>query len=131
MSATSDIRAHIESANTDFVAAFKRGDAAAMAALYTAQGQLLPANSDVVRGTAAIRQFWQGIIDMGLQDAVLETLELEAHGDTAIEVGRYKLLAAAGVLADSGKYLVVWKNQDGAWRLHRDIWTTSQAPAAG
>jgi ketosteroid isomerase-like protein len=98
-----------------------------MANLYTSEAQLLPANSDFVRGTAAIRQ---GVIDMGLKDASLETVEVEAHGDTAIEVGLYRLLAADGVVADNGKYVVVWKNDSGTWKLHRDIWTTSQPAAA-
>jgi uncharacterized protein (TIGR02246 family) len=126
---TSDIRTEIGSANTQFVGAFRRGDATAMANLYTSEAQLLPANSDFVRGTAAIRTFWQGVIDMGLKDASLETVEVEVHGDTAIEVGLYRLLAAGGVVADNGKYVVVWKNDRGTWKLHRDIWTTSQ-PAA-
>jgi ketosteroid isomerase-like protein len=29
---------------------------------------------------------------------------------------------------DSGKYVVIWKREDGAWKLHRDIWTTSASP---
>jgi len=124
---TSDIRSLIETNNKTFVAAFKRGDAAAMAGLYTVEGQLLPANSDFVRGTAAIRAFWQGVMNLGLKDASLETIEVEAHGDTAIEVGRYTLIAAGGAVADSGKYIVIWKNDKGTWKLHRDIWTTSQA----
>jgi len=124
---TSDIRSLIETNNKTFVAAFKRGDAAAMAGLYTVEGQLLPANSEFVRGTAAIRAFWQGVMNLGLKDASLETIEVEAHGDTAIEVGRYTLIAAGGAVADSGKYIVIWKNDKGTWKLHRDIWTTSQA----
>ena len=126
---SSEIRPQIESANVQFVSAFKRGDAAGLASLYTASAQLLPANSDVVRGTADIRAFWQRVIDMGLAGANLETLEVDVHGDTAIEVGRYRLLAPGDVVADQGKYLVVWKNDNGTWKLHRDIWTTSQ-PAA-
>src|SRR5436190_3175919 len=121
---SSDIRSRIEAGNKAFVDAFKRGDAAAMAGLYTAEGQLLPANSDVVRGAAAIRAFWQGVMSLGLEDASLETIEVEAHGDTAIEVGRYTLMAAGGAVADSGKYIVIWKNDKGTWKLHRDIWTT-------
>jgi uncharacterized protein (TIGR02246 family) len=127
---TSDIRTQIESANSQFVGAFKRGDATAMANLYTSEAQLLPANTDFVRGTAAIRAFWQGVMDMGLKDASLETIEVETHGDTAIEVGRYRLLTAGDVVADNGKYVVVWKYDSGAWKLHRDIWTTSQPAAA-
>jgi uncharacterized protein (TIGR02246 family) len=125
---SSDIRPQIEAANAQFVTAFKYGDATSMANLYTAGAQLLPANSDFVRGTAAIRTFWQSVIDMGLKGATLETIELEAHGDTAIEVGRYRLLTAGDAVADQGKYIVVWKNDNGKWKLHRDIWTTSQPP---
>ena len=127
---TVDVRTQLGSANKEFMNAFKRGDATAMANLYTPEAQLLPANSDFVRGTAAIRAFWQGVIDLGLKEASLETIEAEAHGDTAIEVGRYRLLAAGGAVADSGKYVVVWKNDRGTWKLHRDIWTTSQPAAA-
>jgi ketosteroid isomerase-like protein len=30
----------------------------------------------------------------------------------------------------SGKYIVVWQlGDDGAWRLHRDIWNMNAAPA--
>ena len=50
---------------------------------------------------------------MGLRELVLETVELEDHGETAIEVGRYTLKADGGVVADQGKYIVVWKNDGG------------------
>ena len=123
---SSDIRPQIESANAQFMSSFKRGDAVGIANLYTAEAQLLPANSDFVRGTAAIRAFWQNVIDTGLKGANLETIELEDHGDTAIEIGRYRLLAAGDAVVDQGKYIVVWKHDTGKWKLHRDIWTTSQ-----
>lgn len=127
---SSDIQRQIEAANSQFVGAFKRGDATAIASLYTADAQLLPANSDFVRGTDAIRAFWQKVIDMGLGGASLETIEVEAHGSTAIEVGRYRLLASGDTAVDTGKYIVVWKDDGGTWKLHRDIWTTSQPAAA-
>jgi uncharacterized protein (TIGR02246 family) len=100
---------------------------AAIASLYTADAQLLPANSDFVRGTDAIRAFWQKVIDMGLGGASLETIEVDAHGDTAIEVGRYRLLAAGDTAVDNGKYVVVWKKDGNDWKLYRDIWNTDPA----
>lgn len=127
---TTDIRPQIESANRGFMTAFKAGDAAGLANLYTPSAQLLPANSDFVRGKDAIRQFWQGVLDIGIKEVKLETLEVEGHDDTAIEVGRYQLIASGDKVADAGKYLVVWKNNNGVWQLHRDIWTTSQQAAA-
>ena len=119
-------RSGVEAANRQFMEAFGRGDASSVARLYTSTAQLLPAHSDFVEGTTAIQRFWQSAMDMGLKEAVLETVEVEAHGDTAHEVGRYTLKAARGQVADAGKYLVIWKHEGSGWKLHRDIWTTSR-----
>ena len=121
----SDVRSQIEAGNREFMAAFAKRDAAAVAALYTDGGQLLPPNSEVVRGHEAIREFWQGAMTLGLTGATLETVEVDASGETAVEVGRYRL-TAGDAEADHGKYIVVWKNVDGRWKLHRDIWNTSK-----
>jgi ketosteroid isomerase-like protein len=122
-------RLSIEAANKQWEAAVKKGDGAAIAALYTATAQLLPASSEVVSGTAAVQKFWQGALDSGIRGAKLTTLEVEGHGDSAHEVGAYELSDAAGKLLDRGKYVVIWKRDKGGWKLHRDIWTTSQVPA--
>ncbi len=120
-----DTRAAIEAVDQAFMTMFSNGDAAGVAGLYTSDGQLLPTNSDFVTGSAAIQAFWQGAIDMGLTEARLETVEMDDCGDTVVEIGRYTLVAGGGQVADSGKYLVVWKKQDDEWKLHRDIWNTS------
>ena len=124
-------RAAIEAANARFVAAYREGDAAAVAACYTADAQLLPANSEPVTGTEAIARFWAGVMKMGIADARLETVELEPLGDAAVEVGRYRLAGADGGTLDQGKYMVLWHREGESWKLHRDIWTTSRpAPDA-
>ena len=126
--AEEDVRAALEAGNRKFEAAVSRGDGAALAALYTSDGQLLPAQSDVVTGTKAIGEFWQGVFDSGIKAATLTTIEVSSHGDTAHHVGRYELHAADGKGLDKGKYLVIWKKEGGTWKLHRDIWTTSVPP---
>ena len=125
---TPEKRAAIDATRQELMTSFGNQDAAATAGVYTTDGQLLPADSDVVRGRAAIQAFWQAGFDLGLREAVLEAVELEDHGETAIEVGRYTIKAEGGAVAEQGKYIVIWKNKDG-WQLHRDIWTTNQ-PAA-
>jgi uncharacterized protein (TIGR02246 family) len=124
----SDVRAAIEAASKQFVAAFAKGDAAQLASMYTADAQAFPPNSDIVRGRDAIRKLWQGVLDAGIKSAPLTTLEVEAHGDTAHEVGTYAMRVEGGKQVDHGKYIVIWKREQGQWRLHRDIWNSS-APA--
>jgi uncharacterized protein (TIGR02246 family) len=123
---STDIYPAITAANENFMATFLRGDAAGMASLYTDDGQLLPTNSEVVSGSAAIQAFWQAVMHMGIKAAKLETVELEDHGDTAHEIGRYTLHGEGNQLLDQGKYIVIWKRVGGEWKFHRDIWNTSQ-----
>ena len=125
----SGAREGIAATNQAFMDAVARGDGASMGQLYTEEGQALPPNSEIVQGEEAIGSFWQAVIDQGLKQAVLETVEIEDRGDTAFEVGKYTLLGAEGQIIDSGKFLVVWKNEGGRWQLHRDMWSSNR-PAA-
>jgi uncharacterized protein (TIGR02246 family) len=118
-----EVRESIESANRAFAAAFLRGDADAVAELYTVDGQLLPPGSGIVSGRPAIAAFWKGAIDAGVKDLVLETTQLESAGDFAYEVGTVRIVAGDGQ-ASEDRYLVVWKRENGTWRLHRDIWNS-------
>ena len=127
---TSDIRAQIESVNAQIGDAFKRGDATAVANLYTSGAQLLPQTATSFGARRPSVRFGKPRSTRASRARVWKRLRWRSHGDTAIEIGRYRLLAAGDVVADQGKYIVVWKNDNGAWKLHRDIWTTSQAAAA-
>src|SRR6266852_855703 len=73
------VRPAIEAANAQFSAAAAKGDGAGLAALYAADGQVLPAGSDVIRGRDAIQKFWQGALDSGIAGVGLKTLEVFDH----------------------------------------------------
>ncbi len=124
--ATTTLRAKILSGTKKFMAAFNQKNVAALAKLYAKGGQLLPPGREIVTGREGIQAFWQGALDMGLVEVKLDTVEVEGHRETAIEVGKYTLLAAGGQVADAGKYLVIWKLEGRSWKLHRDIWNSSQ-----
>lgn len=98
-----------------------------MAELYTNEGSLLPPGAGELKGKQAIRDFWQGAMQLGVAKARLTTGEAEEHGDTATEIGNFVLSSATGDQIDHGKYLVIWKRQNDRWYLHRDIWNSSQS----
>lgn len=120
------VRTAIEAGNKKFSAAVAKADAAAVASLYTTDGEALPPNSDVVKGRAAIQAMFKGIFDSGVTGIELTTAEVEAQGPMASEVGTYVVKLKDGTVAERGKYVVVWKKVGGQWLLHRDIWNSSQ-----
>jgi uncharacterized protein (TIGR02246 family) len=125
-----EIREAIAAATERFMAVFSRGDAAGVAAAYTEDGQVLPSNNDAIAGQQGIRTFWQGAMQRGIKAVTLESLEVEGSGHTAHEVGRYTLQNEGGQVLDTGTYVVIWQQEAGQWKVHRDIWNSSR-PAPG
>ena len=121
----SEIHTGLRRTDEQFEQAFARGDAGAIADLYTEDAMLLPAGSDFVKGREAIRQYWQSAMDAGIRSVRLTILEIEDYAETAPPTGEYTLSSGDGQPKDNGKYMVVWKQQGHDWKMYRDIWTTS------
>jgi ketosteroid isomerase-like protein len=127
--AADDVTAAIEKANKAFMAAVQRGDTTALSNMYTANAKALPPNSGAVSGRTDIGALWGSAFASGVGGLELKSTEVERHGDTAIEVGTVQILAKGGASIGRGKYIVIWKRENGAWKLHRDIWNMDSAPA--
>ncbi len=125
VSISTEISDAIVAVNEKFMAAFKMGDAAGIANLYTENGQLLPPNAGFLTGREAVQAVWQSILDMGAKEIKLDIVELEGYGDTAIETSTYTLYDESGQQLDKGKYIVIWKQLNGQWQLYRDIFNSS------
>ncbi len=119
----------VQDTNREFMEAVKRGDPASLAALYTEDATLLPPNSEPIRGRQGIQAFMGTLMEMGLREATLETVDVEYLGDVAHEVGAYTLKIepkGGQATTDRGKYVVVWKRDgDGPWKLAVDMWNTN------
>ncbi len=90
--------------------------------IYTRDARILPPGSDMVTGLDQIRAFWQlAIGGIGLRSAKLFTLDAQLQGDSVFEIGRVELKAGDGRSA-TAKYVVLWKQEDGAWKWHVQIW---------
>ena len=110
-----DLKANVIAADAAWAAAFAKGDAAAVAAIYTADGQILAEASEPVQGTAAIEKFIKAVFAEGVSSVTLTTLEVFGHGSAATEVGRYVMKDKAGKELDHGKYIEYWRLEKGAW----------------
>jgi ketosteroid isomerase-like protein len=108
------------------MAAFKAGDAAAIASLYSDTAKMLPPDATEIAGREAIQKLWQGWLDEGLKKPHPRAVEIEASGDLAYEIGSFSLQAPAennSMVTSTGNYVVVWKRgADGNRRLRIDTW---------
>ena len=120
-------KAAIEKLNDAWTAAFNKGDAAAVAAMYTEDAYVLPPGAEMVKGRTGIEAFWrQAAQQMG--DAKLTTLDVLPLGRSAArEIGTVTLKTKSQPPQEIvGKYAVVWRKVGGKWKLATDIWNTNK-----
>jgi len=55
----------------------------------------------------------------------LEITEVEAQGNLAFEVGEAPVFGPEGQQLDNSKYIVIWKKNGDDWKMHRDIYNSS------
>jgi ketosteroid isomerase-like protein len=67
---------------------------------------------------------------MGVKSIKLTTEEVMGSADAVVETGTYELFGEANKAIDNGKFIVAWKQEDGKWKMHRDMFTSSVAPPA-
>jgi len=120
-------KATIEKLNDVWTAAFNKGDAAAVAALYTEDAYVLPPGSAMVKGRAAIEAFWRQAAQQ-MSDAKLTTVDVLPLGRSAArEVGTVTLKTKSQPPQEVvGKYVVVWRKIGRDWKLATDIWNTDK-----
>jgi len=100
-----------------------RRDFDALERVYARDARVLPPGAPTVEGRAAIAEFWSAAVAaLNVQSLRLHTISLDVSGDRAQEVGRAELGVEGGGAPMALKYVVLWKREDGAWRMDVDIW---------
>ena len=128
------IRAAITKNYRDWIDATKRKDVNAVLALYTDDAIVLPPGAAPVTGRDAIREFYKRYYadPSQLLDEQFISTSLVVRDDLVIDTAEYSGeidRGEKGKIHFRGKNLVVWKRQnDGSWRLFRDMWSSSTTP---
>jgi uncharacterized protein (TIGR02246 family) len=89
----------------------RAGDAEGMLRAYADDAWVIPPGQPMVRGREQVGALLRAAVAGGGLDLAIETLSIQALGDLAYRVGRYRMGGAAG------RFLGVWRREaDGAWR---------------
>lgn len=119
----------IEAANDEVSAFMAKGDSVGLASCYGTDGALLLNNMPAIKGKENLTKVWAGFINAGIGAIELNTTEVWGDENFITEDGTYVLKTKDGTQLDKGKYLVIWKKENGKWKFHRDI-SNSDLPAA-
>jgi ketosteroid isomerase-like protein len=128
---TRDFDDSVKDGNKSFTEAVSRHDSIAIAALYHSNARVLPPNGEMVKGRDAIQDFWKGMMSPSVTGLKLHSVDTEKRDDLGVETGTYEVMGEHDATLDRGKYIVVWKKDDGKWKIYRDIWNSDLPPASG
>jgi ketosteroid isomerase-like protein len=104
---------------------FAKGNFDALDDIYTSGARILPPGGPMISGRPAIKAFWTNFIQSVQAKSVeLISVDVMPSGDGVVEIGNAVLAIAPGgeVATVEAKYVVYWREEDGRWKWHVDIW---------
>lgn len=116
-------KSFIDSIGSKILAEFKAGDSVALASRYWPDAEFLQQNSEALKGNQ-ILSAWGSMTRM-IKDFRFSTTDIVGGSEFLIETGTYEVKDEKKALIDKGKYVVVWQQRNGEWKIYRDIGNTS------
>ncbi len=110
----------IEEANRNFMDLVAKGDSVGLANFYTDDAKFMNAGAPAVIGRANIQTAMSEIIKSGITKVDLRLIDVFGTEDLLAEEGELTLFVNNNVVGEE-KYIVLWKKEDGRWKLFRDI----------
>ena len=115
----------IDSLNVVFGSMVSKGDSSGLASLYTSDAKFMVPNMPTASGRNAVQSAFAGLFAaIGTPNLTLTTNDIWGTEELITEVGSYTMTDKTGKEIDKGKYIDLWKMEDGKWKLHRDIFNS-------
>ena len=130
---TAAVKRAIEEVWNRVIEADKRGDAAAVAAVYAEDAMIIDPSAPTVTGRANIEKFYKnGLATTKVLDVTRIQSGFETSGNLAVETGTYtqRVQETGKSPAEArARYTVVFENVNGRWLVSRDVATPLPAEA--
>jgi ketosteroid isomerase-like protein len=116
--------ASITQSNKNFIKLYKAADSLGVASCYTLDAKVMAAGIPSIEGREDITHFVSESMKKGFKNFDISTIQIWGDSSIVAEEGAYRLSDDSGKPIDKGKYIVLWKQEAGNWKMFRDIWTT-------
>jgi len=104
----------------DYEKALKNGDSIALGNMYTADAELFSNGGPSTIGRENLIKSFGGMIRDSITGSGFKTTGLWGNADMLVEEGTGFFAQANGKKVSSGKYLLVWKKDEGQWKIFKD-----------
>jgi ketosteroid isomerase-like protein len=126
----SEIKRRMAETNDLFNAeVFAKRNFAALDQIYTSTARILPPGAPMVAGREAIKKFWSDLVlSVNAKSAVLTSVDVLQAGEALVEIGGATLTVEPPGQPPAQmevKYVVFWREEDGRWKWHVDIWNSN------
>ncbi|WP_250515147.1 SgcJ/EcaC family oxidoreductase [Caballeronia sp. INDeC2] len=119
----------IDAANTAWNAAFNKGDARALGALYDEKVVVSPGNGTTIQRRSDVEKFYKGLFDSGLGDQTIDVVSAKRVGNLIYQTANWTVVAEKDGKKTAYKGVVpkvLAKGADGKWRTTAQTWNAAQ-----
>lgn len=104
---------------------YMSGDYESLANSYAENAKILPPGANIIEGKTAIKKRWILPEGVSVPHHKITPTEIQIIENYAYDMGYYEgktLRADQSEVSWKGKYLIVWKKEDGDWKIYMDTW---------
>lgn len=123
----SEMKTVIQEKTDRFTEAHITKDTAFLNNCFTRDAKIYPPNSDAVIGRSDIADLNSDWVNYGIYEFKEESTSFYGDEDLLIDEGTYYLRYGEENTIDKGKYINIWKMEDGEWKIFSNIWNTSMS----
>lgn len=119
----------IRKRSAEFAKAHITGDIGILDDSFAMDAKILPPNAPAVIGHEAISKVNVAWVGFGITKFEQEINALYGNQDYMIDEGTYEIIYGPENTVEVGKYINIWKQEGGKWKMLTNIWNTN-APGA-
>ena len=121
------VKAVLDSMNVHYHDRFRDSTPAYFAARYTSDALVMAPEMPRIQGIADITAFYWNKGESQTTSLDIKGEEVSGSESEVTEVGNYRVLDDEGTDMDKGKFIAIYRNEGGAWKVHREIWNSDMS----
>lgn len=91
---------------------------------YTNDAYSMPPGVEELKGIENIINYFKAGADSPKASVEVLLKDIIGGPEIVTEIGTYEIFDSASKSIDKGKFIALWKQEDGKWKIFREIWNT-------